>query len=483
MKNLTLADEWLYGEDGVIIEAVDSNSFCVFQWKSASNGGKSWAAIQLARNMQRFWRERKALEGRIEFAHFWGHATQLFDDIKARVADHIICDEESEQSGDHSATDTKGLKNILKACRAKGTSFSFLDPDPRPKPNVTAFLRIIGILKDAWVTWCVVFSPGGTAIGNLFMKIDGEYDLVGYDEEGYEIREYLDPDWAEIMAKYEPAKMQNIDDMIKNRGLVGSDTDSVKEKFAKKLYEEAQRRYETDGFKSTKENLMDWVGSKQVGASSQPFNTRKAIVNRVFNRIKKEGLVFRKTERDKSGTEWRMNTIKIIPLDIPEVWKKIEGYMKKQLTKYNKSDKVKKDKRKKLDKRVISWLRMWIVDEMSQQAIGDGAEVDQITISRQFKKARATIFGYAVEDWIAERYPNWKHKGGNTPEPDFVTDEGIVVSTKARCRANPQIEVGDTGKKERALALATGKLLQLWYFEFKYDPRLEIINFVPLTDK
>ena len=466
------AEEWL---DGIMREAVGSNSFCLFQFKGPSNSGKSWAMIQIARLLQMLWILLKGIEGRIIFAHFWGDTLEKLDEYEATVADNLLCDEESKQSGQHSVTDANSLDNVLGACRAKAISFSFADPEPRPKVNIMAMFRVVGIIKEAWITWLFVYSPAGNPVGNLFLKIDGEYELLGYDKDGYEIRSYLNPEWAELMKRYEPAKMENIDRMIASRGMVGSDLEPLKMKVARELY----RRVCEKGHRPTVRRLRNYLS--KMGYGKLPSELREQIVSECQDIIKEKGLRFMSTSADQRGVRWRLDEVATRPLDVPEVWKEIRPHLDAEMTKYNDDRRAKGRTTGYILKCYIDWLEEWILHDAAQTEIAHKFDISQTKISRETRRVRNTILGYAVEDWIAERYPNWEHKGGNTDEPDFIS-KTHVISVKGRCRANPQFGIKMFGKKERIIAFDTKKVLQMWYFEFKFNPRLVIINATPITE-
>jgi len=468
----------------IMDDAVNTNSFCVFQYKSMSNGGKSWAAIQVARILRDKWRKKfgKSKNPRILFAHFWGHVMQVVDEKKASVSDHVICDEESTQSGEHAITDAGGMSNILRSTREEGICYSFLDPEEKPKPNVDAVLWIIGIIKDAWISWILVLSPKGTPVGLLYLKIPGKYKLLGFDEDGKEIRHYLDKDWREIMAVYEPSKRANIKAIIKSRGLVGSDLSAMKEDHARELYNYAMKQ----GLKPTARRLHNWLG--KLGKSKLPWQTRMGIIQECKDIVAREGIRLMMASRDKRGVNWDIDEVKTIPIDnttlLEPVGKKkipiLVRHLEAERVKYNKE--TKEGRKKPIPKEHIEWFRLWCLGA-SQQAVADQIKgANQVKVGRAVGRVRLTILGYAVERWVAEKYPKWIHKGGNSPEPDFENDTH-VISVKGRCRHNPQWSINSFGIEERNRALETGKELQLWYFELRYEPRLVILRATPIKEK
>jgi len=464
-------------------EAVNSNSFCVFQFKSMSNGGKSWAAIQIARILRAKWRKKfgNAKNPRILFAHFWGHVMDVVDQEKASVGDHVICDEESTQSGEHANTDSGAISNILRSTRAEGICYSFLDPEEKPKPNVDAVFWIIGILKEVWMTWILVLSPKGTPVGLLYLKIPGKYKVLGYDKNGQEIRYYLDKDWRAIMEVYEPAKKENIRAMIRDRGLVGSDLTTMKEKHARRLYDFAMKQ----GLKPTGRRLHNWLG--KIGLSKLPWQTRKDIIQECKDIIAVEGIKLMLESTDSRGVRWEIEEVKTMPINNrlllePQGKKDTPVLIRHLDTERIKYNKTKEGKKKHIKKEHLEWFRQWALGASQQEVSENFKGTNQVKIGRAVKRVRVTILGYAVEDWMAEKYPKWIHKGGNTPDPDFENDTHII-SVKGRCRHNPQWDIDSFGIEERRRALETGKELELWYFELRHDPRLIILKATPTKEE
>jgi hypothetical protein len=246
------------------------------------------------------------------------------------------------------------------------------------------------------------------------------------------------------------------------------------------------------GLTPTKVRLHNWMGHEELAMSKLPFKTRKDIVQECKDMIEREGIKLMLESKDTRGVQWEIEEVKTVPIDVNPLLIKTDKKQKELPTlirhletervKYSKTPKG-KTRGNRILREHLDWFGMWCTGA-SQQAVADSFKnaKNQVFVGRVILRIRESILGYAVENWIAEKYPAMIHGGGNTPKPDFETDTQ-VISVKARCRHNPQWSINSFGIEERKRALETGKELQLWYFELKYEPRLMILRAEPVKEE
>lgn len=445
-------------------KAVLYDSFLVLQFEGLSNSGKSWLAFAKAFELLDLW-ELVDVYGELHIVQSWSKVLRMVS--QAQRGDVIFCDEETTTTGQESKQDSLALSNILRACRVKGVSFFFLDPNPTPKDNVDFKIKIVCQAKGAFYTFSLVYTP--------------KEKLLGWDDTKVPIGPFASPkvmtncgknptiveSWEEFFEYYKPLKDAHVDTLLVDEGIMGSGIKARQIEHAKTLYEHACEQ----GVKITKQRLETWMIDLKLEGLTKDYKNQ--TIQRVMDMVEVSGSKVRSTGTDEDfRVKWIIEETTNEPL-VEGFHEKLLPFLRKLAIKFNKDQKKKKAARK-IEPEHCKWFIRWCKGEPQAQ-IGADYEKSQAQVSIAVGEVRRSILGYAVEEWLHEAHPEWKFVGGNTDEPDFETPT-TVISVKARCRDNIQIDYKDFAKSERKLCVNDGKQLFMYFFELKYSKRFIVFE-------
>lgn len=445
-------------------KAVLYDSFLVLQFEGLSNSGKSWLAFAKAFELLDLW-ELVDVYGELHIVQSWSKVLRMVS--SAEKGDVIFCDEETTTTGQESKQDSMALSNILRACRVKGVSFFFLDPNPTPKDNVDFKIKIVCQAKGAFYTFSLVYTP--------------KEKLLGWDDTKIPIGVLSSPKvitncgknptvittWEEFFAYYKPLKDAHVENLLDDEGIMSSGVRERQIGHAKQLYEHACEQ----GVKITKQRLDTWIVDLKLEGLTKDYKNQ--VIQRVMDTVESSGRKVRSVGTDEDfRVKWLIEETTNEPL-VEGFHEKLLPFLRKMAIKFNKEQKKKKNART-IKPEHCEWFVRWAKGEPQAQ-IGADYEKSQAQVSIAVGEVRQSVLGYAVEEWLHKAHPEWKFVGGNTDEPDFETPT-TVISVKARCRDNIQIEYKDFGKKERERCVKDGKQLFMYYFELKYHKRFIVFE-------
>ena len=446
-------------------KAVLFNSFLVLQFEGLSNSGKSWLAFAKAFELLDLW-ELVDIYGELHIVQSWSKVLRMVS--QAEKGDVIFCDEETNVTGQESKQDSMALSNILRACRVKGVSFFFLDPDPTPKPNVDFKIKIVCQAKGAFYTFSLVYTP--------------KDKLLGWDDTRIPTGMFATPkvltncgknptvvvSWEEFFAFYKPLKDAHVDALLDDEGIMSSGIKARQVEHAKELYEHACEQ----GVKITKQRLETWIIDKNLEGLTKDYKNQ--VIQRVMDMVEASGSKIRRVDTDEDfRVKWIIEETTNEPL-VEGFHEKLLPFLRKRAKKFNADRKKKGEKGRVILPEHCEWFVRWCKGEPQAQ-IGADNNKSQAQVSIAVGEVRRSILGYAVEDWLHKAHPEWKHVGGNTEEPDFETPD-TVISVKARCRDNIQIHYKDFAKSERERCVKDGKLLLMYYWELKFHKRFIVFE-------
>lgn len=401
---------WLLKD--VFKSAIEGDSWVILQFYGMSYSGKSWLAIAKALELKLFLNFYGYDDVVIKFARNWAETLSLLQELKK--GDIIICDEETDLMGEDSDTERAAMSNVLRSSRALGINIFFLDPEPKPKPNVDAWIRVAGTIPDLFKTMSIVYAHNIKLIGLDFTDIPLE-----------------DPDFQEIMTEYEHDKLENIRDLIRNRGRVGVDLTTQQVQMATELANHAKHLMNTEGVRITKELLT--VYADDVGIVGSIAMVNKVII-RAYQMVHGSGIFKR--------IDMGIHTIDVLDAEygpIPEDFLPfIEEHIEEWRLKWNSmtGDSV--------SRAIVNTFLTYISDPTITQ---DGAIEKTIggvsnreTLSRHMG-ALSNLSGWLTELYLLHKNPTWEHGGMGTNDPDLIDHENKrVISVKFRSNKDPYVK-------------------------------------------
>ena len=454
---------WWWLVQFVFMPAIIGNSWVVLQFYGMSNSGKSWLAVAKAFILKELLEAAGFNDVQIFFTRSWtesltiveGYGSQERGEDGKRLyvnkGDILICDEETDMSGEEAETERAAMSNILRSCRILGFNLFFSDPTPKPKDNIDAYIRVAGLVKDIFTTMSIIYGNQETLIGLDFTEIPVN-----------------DSFFDDIMPQYEKDKIEYALGLIRARGRLTADLSEIQERQALGLMNYALEQ-ESFGHKITRNNLEVWADkSKPVIAGSTKHRTKVITGALMLLKDAKGGvpigtgmhkdfdvpLVFKRDRRDK---------------DLPEGFhERLVEHLIKWESKWA----------EKCNKRDFDILMQWIGGK-SQSAIGKKLKIAQSSVSNYIADALAHVnlkyLGYAVEDVVAEYHPTWTHGGHESHDADFVDHENkVVYSIKGLIRQEGfRTPYADWfAKEEIRLFIEEGYRLDLLMYECKHKNKV-----------
>lgn len=458
----------------VFLPAILGNSWVVLQFYGMSNSGKSWLAVAKAFLLKELLNAAGFKDVQIFFTRSWSESLKLLENYGSQErgedgqrlyvckGDILICDEETDLSGEEADTERAAMSNILRSCRILGFNLFFSDPSPKPKDNIDAYIRVAGLIKPIFTTMSIMYGA--------------EESLVGLDFTEIPVK---DPFFDEIMPQYEKDKIEYALGLIRSRGRLTADLSDIQEEQAIGLMNYALEQ-ESLGHKITRNNLEVWADkSRPVIAGSTTH--RKKVISAALMLLKdaKGGvpigtgmhkdfpvpLIFKRDRRDR---------------DLPE------GFHERLVKHLQIWEKKWSDK---CNKRNFNALLLWLKGK-SQTEVGRELNVGQSSISNYINDALAHVnsryFGYAVEDVVAEYHPNWEHGGHESHDCDFIDHENRVVhSIKGLIRSEGfRTPYADwLAKEEVRMLVEEGYRLEILMYECKHKNKVRRVVVVRADDE
>jgi len=444
--------DWMYRElwsninnDGflwlmymVFLPAILSGSWVILQFYGMSNSGKSWLAIAKAFLLKQLLEFAGYDDVVIEFAQNWSVALELLTRLKK--GDIIICDEESDLSGEEADVEAQAMSNVLRSSRILGINIFFVDPSPKQKDNVDAYIRVAGKLEQSFTTMSIVYGPEEKLVGLDFTEIPVE-----------------DESFIALMPDYIKAKTANVYDLIASRGRVRADLSEGQLADAKRLFLYALEK-EGNGVKITRKRLETWADDVTPPITGSVKYCDK-VVTRVWTMVDEfKGHVPSVSQKDS---------------DFNIVWtasyqrkgdKQIKEDFLSHVIEYIRS----KSSEIGLDTKKIDVFSDWLVEGMSQKQLSRKHEIATGTVSNWLadckEKIGQSVTGYAVEYAVSKAHPTWVWGGMNDPLPDFLDHETkTVYSVKGMIREEGwrTFTWSDLAKEERRLVVEEGWVLKM----------------------
>lgn len=433
-----MGGKWL--THAVLKQNIEDKGFVILQFYGMSNSGKSWLAFAKAFELREILMQNGFKNPRIILVHNWSEVLHAIS--TAQEGDIILCDEETTVSGQESLTEANSMKNILKACRAKQINFFFIDPEPVAKPNVHAWVYVVGKIKDNYHTMSIIH--------------DGQGTLVGLDFHRLPMNEV---EFTDTLDEYEQLKMANIQALIDAHGRVGSDFAGQQEKEAQVLYELAVAQVKETGLRMTLKRLKVLMVKHRMTGGTGDY--REQITTMVIDKIKADGV--QTFDNEECGTHlWGKESAgeEVLPKDFH---KQLLPFMYKWA---DKEDILRED---------VDFIFRWFKGE-SQEVLAEDRNIGQRQVSNLFKSINQKILGYACEDWLASRNPHWTHVGGNTAGIDIESDDA-VMSIKATSKRNREFTIKETSLAEREKVVESDKEFLGFMFHVRHN-RIRKIRWV-----
>ncbi len=484
---------------------VQRSSFVVVQIAGRSESGKSYLSLALAIWLQRYIRSTKGVSPRIFIAWYWSDLLRMMK--KTREYDIIICDEESELTGQESKTDRTRLYNILESCRKRRVSFFFNSPEVNKKPNVHMVFRVIAKVPAIWHTIAMLYTGDGYLMGLVVWPIP-------QDEEA-----------LKIYYRYEGLKDKYIQQLVDYEG--GTDPNVAEKQwdYAEQLYKVC-KKYIRSGVKWTEAKVAQWL-TEVPGLAGETGEFKRGVIGRVMAKWNSElkgdvgvDRVFveeatHPTESENPDVDntdtrtdvtpsidtqgsvlWKMRLLREerLPDDFPAMFSPHLHWAARQ------HNTTASDEEKITDYMVDAYI-MWlsgisqsdIAFQIRPRHIANGGRgCSQAMISLWLTHVGKTIVGYALEsylsrgsvvvttdengrrtydmgtDGIFSDAKGYRWGGLNKSAPDFESDEKIV-SVKARTTMSIQADPSMVGQEEKRIHLKTGKPIELIIYELRYQ--------------
>ena len=447
----------------VFMPAILGNSWVVLQFYGMSNSGKSWLAVAKAFILKELLEAAGFDDVQIFFTRSWSESLTYLEHYGSKErgpdgkrlyvnkGDILICDEETDLSGEESETERSAMSNILRSCRILGFNLFFSDPAPKPKDNIDAYIRVAGLVKDIFTTMSIVYGAETSLVGLDFTEIP-----------------VTAPMFDEIMPQYEKDKIEYALGLIHARGRLSADLSILQEGQAVGLMNYALEQ-ESMGHKITRNNLEVWADKCTPKIAGSTVHKKKVITGALLLLKDAKGgvpigtgihkdfpvpLVFKRDRRDR---------------DLPE------GFHERLVKYLIKWEKKWEDK---CNKRNFDCLMLWLGGK-SQTNVGKELGLAQSSISNYIADALAHVnlryLGHAVEDCVAEYHPTWEHSGYSSNNADFIDRENkIVYSIKGLIRNEGfRTPYADwLAKEEVRLFVEEGYRLEILMYECKHKNKV-----------
>ena len=392
---------WWWLVQFVFIPAILGDSWVVLQFYGMSRSGKSWLAVAKALLLKELLEAYGYDDVTIWWARNWSETLEIMR--KAKKGDIILCDEETDLSGEESETERQAMSNVLRSCRILGINIFFSDPTPKPKDNIDAYIRVAGLIEPIFHTMSIIYGAEESLVGLDFTEIP--VDNSFFDE---------------VMPQYEKDKIAYARSLLRKRGRFKADLTDLQFDQAVRLMNDALEK-ESYGSKITRKNLDVWADNPDLEIAGSVKHVEK-VITRALEMLKdaKGGvpigsglhkdfdvpLVFKRERRDK---------------DLPEGF---HERLVKHLIKYE------SEWEDKCEPKEFKALCLWL-EGKSQTDVGREMGIGQSSISGWIDNAlhhiNSRYFGYAVEDVVAEYHPSWEHEGLSSNAADFIDRENKVV--------------------------------------------------------
>ena len=458
---------WWWLVQYVFLPAILGNSWVIMQFYGMSNSGKSWLAVAKALILQELLEAAGFDDVQIFFTRNWSETLSIMEGygsderdengrrLYARKGDIIICDEETDMSGEESETERAAMSNVLRSCRILGVNIFFSDPSPKQKDNVDCYVRVAGLIKPIYTTMSIMYGAESSLIGLDFTEIPVN-----------------DSFFDEVMPQYEKDKFEYAKDLLRRRGRLTADLTEIQEQQAIGLMNHALEQ-ESLGHKITRNNLEVWADKSTPVIAGSTVHRKKVISTALMLLKDAKGgvpigtgihkafdvpLLFKRDRRDR---------------DLPEGF---HERLVKHLTKWESKWEDKTNKRN------FKALLLWLGGK-SQTEVGRAIGKGQSSVSGYIDDALAHInsryFGYAVEDCVAEYHPTWVHAGHSSNDPDFIDHENkVVYSVKGLIRAEGfRTPYADwLAKEEVRLFIEDGYRLEILMYECKHKNKVRRVT-------
>jgi len=428
---------WLL--EWVFMPAILSGSWVVLQFYGMSNSGKSWLAIAKALELKFLLEKAGYNEVEIVFSTSWTKTLDLLQSQKK--GDIIICDEESNMSGEESETESMAMSNVLRSCRVLGINLFFVDPTPVQKPNVDAWIRVVGKIPDIFTTMSLVYAPEGKLVGLDFTKIPTDNEQ-----------------WTQLLPEYDSKKLENVHQLLANRGRVGVDLTQEQIDDANFLIDYAKNK-EKEGVKVTQLRLQTWADDAGIIGSVKYV---AKVVTRAYEWFSQNAEFHTNFKAGNLQFSVGRGHYEEIPSDfIPYLydnyWPACEEFNKNESTSVG---------TKLTQPMVRSFLKYCESPETTYQDVD--IEVNRETVSREAKGALSRVIGIVAEYYLLSKNPKLEHYGGYTNEPDLIDHENKqVISVKFRSNKDPYVKEDSIAMSEFQKAKELGYELWMWVFSVK----------------
>ena len=454
---------WWWLVQFVFLPAILGNSWVILQFYGMSNSGKSWLAVAKAFILKELLEAAGFDDVQIFFTRNWSETLTVMEGYEnperdengvrkyAQKGDIIICDEETDMSGEEAETERAAMSNVLRSCRILGVNIFFSDPSPKQKDNVDAYIRVAGLIKPLFTTMSIMYGAESSLIGIDFTEIPVN-----------------DSFFDEIMPQYEKDKVAYAKGLLARRGRLTADLSEIQETQAVGLMNYALEQ-ESLGHRVTRNNLEVWADKSTPVIAGSTKHRQKVITGALMLLKDAKGgvpigtgihkdfdvlLVFKRDRRDR---------------DLPE------GFHERLVKYLIKWEKKWEDK---CNKRNFDCLMLWLGGK-SQTKVGKELGLAQSSISNYIADALAHVnlryLGHAVEDCVAEFHPTWEHAGYSSNEADFIDRENkIVYSIKGLIRNEGfRTPYADwLAKEEVRLFVEEGYRLEILMYECKHKNKV-----------
>lgn len=389
-----MGGKWL--THAVLKQNIKDEGFIILQFRGMSNSGKSWLAFAKAFQLRNILLEHGFENPRIHLVHNWSEVLHAISE--ANEGDIIFCDEETTVSGQESLTEANSMRNILKACRAKKINFFFIDPDPLPKPNVHAWVYVVGKIKGIYSTMSIVHDGQGTLVGLDFHRLPMN-----------------DETFSDTLEEYQKIKMDNIQALIDAHGRVGSDFAGQQEKEAQVLYELAIDHQAKTGLKMNLKRLKVLMVKHQMTGGTGEY--REQIQTIVMDKIKT--YTVQMSDVDTHHGVLLRYTYEDIPIS-EAFWTEYKEELYKQAKRQNKS------------KSDVDFFIEYVEAGCPKQ---DEFDISQSQVSKALSRiTEGHVSGLAYERWFQRKHPDWEYAFDETGKGIDILSPTEIIECKATTR-------------------------------------------------
>ena len=398
-----VASQWL--QERVFLPAVLKDSFVILQFYGMSNSGKSWLALAKAMQLKMLLEAKYDREIHIHHAVNWSEALELLQTIPE--GDIIIVDEETDLSGEDSDVEAEAMSNVLRSCRILGKHLFFCDPQPTPKPNVDAYIRVAAICEDLFLTISITYDPEDSLIGLDFTTIP-----------------VTDEYFVKWIPKYDKKKKDNAIALIAARGRAGVDLNEQRWRDADAVLPLAFENI-ANGHKPTLDNIDLWIDQARIVGSVKYITKLRTLLKAEIKDHSGPRPISDRMHDETFDVEWRFYTdSRQRKLDESEV-KAVLPFFKQRCKKIG------------ITGEKFNIFKYYLLYQGNQTQVAKKLKISDSKVSKILKGSDTTegilktigdkVTGYATEDWVAKKHMGWIHGGENTPEPDFIDHEGKKV--------------------------------------------------------